>query len=198
MLKINARFVISAGTEAQFQTFDKPVIAVCGRSNVGKSSFLNKLANNGKLARTSKDPGRTRLVNYFDFGPFVMADLPGYGFAKVSKAESDKWASLMEKFFAKAQITHAFSLMDIRHEPTAADLQMVNYLYVNNIPFTIIATKADKLSKEGARKGVRTIAQTVKCGEGNILAVSSQTGSGFDKILERLEQIVSTGDTFNA
>ncbi|MCD8307950.1 MAG: ribosome biogenesis GTP-binding protein YihA/YsxC [Clostridia bacterium] len=198
MLKINARFIISAGTEAQFQTFDKPVIAVCGRSNVGKSTFLNKLANNGKLARTSKDPGRTRLINYFDFGPFVMADLPGYGYAKVSKGEADKWASLMEKFFAKAQISHAFSLVDIRHEPTEADLQMINYLYANNIPFTIIATKADKLSKEGARKGVRLIAQTVKCGEGNIIAVSSQTGSGFDKIMERLEQIVSTGDTLDA
>ncbi|MCD8295869.1 MAG: ribosome biogenesis GTP-binding protein YihA/YsxC [Clostridia bacterium] len=198
MLKINAKFVISAGTAAQFQTFDKPVIAVCGRSNVGKSSFLNKLANNGKLARTSKDPGRTRLINYFDFGPFVMADLPGYGYAKVSKQESDKWAALMEKFFAEGQISHAFSLMDIRHEPTAADLQMVNYLYVNNIPFTIIATKADKLSKDAARRGVRMIAQTVKCGEGNIIAVSSLNGSGFDRIMERLEQIVSLGDTSDA
>ena len=88
MLKItDVKFVISAASKAQFVRADKPVIAVCGKSNVGKSSFINMLANRKKLAKVSKDPGRTRLVNYFDFGPFILADLPGYGFAKVSKAE---------------------------------------------------------------------------------------------------------------
>lgn len=99
MLKItDVKFVISAASKAQFVRADKPVIAVCGKSNVGKSSFINMLANRKKLAKVSKDPGRTRLVNYFDFGPFILADLPGYGFAKVSKAEKARWARLMEDF----------------------------------------------------------------------------------------------------
>ena len=100
MYKItNAKFITSAASKAQFIKPDKPVIAVCGKSNVGKSSFINMLANQNKLARVSKDPGRTRLVNYFDFGEFILADLPGYGFARVSKAEKLKWAKLLDDFF---------------------------------------------------------------------------------------------------
>ena len=99
MLKItDVKFVISAASKAQFVRADKPVIAVCGKSNVGKSSFINMLANRKKLAKVSKDPGRTRLVNYFDFGPFILADLPGYGFAKVSKAERRAGRGLWRTF----------------------------------------------------------------------------------------------------
>ena len=101
MLKItDVSFITSAANKSQFIRADKPIIAVCGKSNVGKSSFINMLANRKKLARVSKDPGRTRLVNYFDFGPFILADLPGYGFAKVSKEEKQRWARLMEDFFS--------------------------------------------------------------------------------------------------
>ena len=95
----NATFITSAATKAQFITPDKPMIAVCGKSNVGKSSFINMLANRKKLAKTSSAPGRTRLVNYFDFGEFILADLPGYGFAKVSKMEKEKWAKTLDSFF---------------------------------------------------------------------------------------------------
>ena len=100
----NATFITSAATASQFITPDKPMIAVCGKSNVGKSSFINMLANRKKLARTSREPGRTRLVNYFDFGEFVLADLPGYGFAKVSKEEKKKWAKLLETFLATEKL----------------------------------------------------------------------------------------------
>ncbi len=97
---VKAEFITSAKTGAQFIKTDKPVIAVCGKSNVGKSSFINMLANQKKLARTSNTPGRTRLVNYFDFGQFILADLPGYGFAKVSKEEKISWAKTVEEFFS--------------------------------------------------------------------------------------------------
>ncbi|MDE6869072.1 MAG: ribosome biogenesis GTP-binding protein YihA/YsxC, partial [Clostridia bacterium] len=126
MLKItNAEFIISAADKSQFVKSEKPIIAVCGKSNVGKSSFINMLAGRKKLAKVSKDPGRTRLINYFDFGDFILADLPGYGFARVSKQEKDKWARLLETFFAEKCADHVFALCDIRHDPTADDRHMV-------------------------------------------------------------------------
>ncbi len=191
MYKItNAKFITSAASKAQFIKPDKPVIAVCGKSNVGKSSFINMLANQNKLARVSKDPGRTRLVNYFDFGDFVLADLPGYGFARVSKEEKAKWARLLEQFFAEKNAAHIFALCDLRHDPTEDDKQMISYLYYNVLPFTVIATKADKLSKAAAARSITNIAATFKCGSDNIIAVSSQTRQGLDKVLERIESIL--------
>lgn len=193
MYKITkAEFIISAASSAQFLKPDKPVIAVCGKSNVGKSSFINMLANHKKLAKVSKEPGRTRLVNYFDFGGFVLADLPGYGFARVSKEEKAKWARLLEQFFAEKNAAHVFALCDIRHDPTEDDKQMINYLYYNVLPFTVIATKADKLSKTAASRSVTNIAATYKCGADNIIAVSSQTRQGLEKVLDRIENILST------
>ena len=113
------------------------------------------LANRKKLAKVSKEPGRTRLVNYFDFGSFILADLPGYGYARVSKDEKIKWAKLLDDFFAdRTNAAHVFALADIRHDPTADDRQMIEYLYFHLIPFTIVATKADKLSRAAAKKGV--------------------------------------------
>lgn len=191
MLKITkAEFITSAASKAQFLKFDKPVIAVCGKSNVGKSSFINSLAGRKKLAKTSKEPGRTRLVNYFDFGEFVLADLPGYGYAKVSKQEKLKWANLMEVFFAENNADHALALCDVRHDPTADDVQMVEYLYHNLIPFTIIATKSDKISGAQVGRNVGKIASVYKCGACDIIPVSSQTRQGFDKVSARLEQII--------
>ncbi len=185
-----AKFITSAAAPSQFLKSGKPVIAVCGKSNVGKSSFINALSNRKKLAKVSKEPGRTRLVNYFDLGSFLLADLPGYGYARVSKEEKARWAKLLEEFFAETDIAHVFMLTDIRHDPTADDRQMIEYLYYNAFPFTIVATKADKLSRDGAKRGVRNIAAIYKCGEGNIIAVSSQTGYGFDEVKARIGQII--------
>ena len=193
MLKItDVKFVISAASKAQFVRADKPVIAVCGKSNVGKSSFINMLANRKKLAKVSKDPGRTRLVNYFDFGPFILADLPGYGFAKVSKAEKARWARLMEDFFAdKSNCAHAFPLCVVRHNPPADDVNMVNFLYAGLIPFTVIATKADKVSRMAGMNGVKNIAATLKCGTDDVILTSSQTRLGLEKVYERIERVIS-------
>lgn len=192
MLKItNAQFVTSAADKKQFLKPDKPVIAVCGKSNVGKSSFINMLANRNKLAKVSKEPGRTRLINYFDFGQFMLADLPGYGFARVSKAEKERWARLLDDFFADKCINHVFALCDVRHNPTEDDKQMVEFLYYNVIPFTIIATKADKLSKAQTGRSVQAIATSYGCGINDIIVTSSETRQGLDSVLEKIEKIIT-------
>lgn len=187
-----AEFITSAAGRDQFLAAEKPIIAVCGRSNVGKSSFINMLANNKKLARVSQQPGRTRLVNYFDFGSFILADLPGYGYARVSKQEKARWAKMLDDFFAaKQNISHVFTLCDIRHDPTADDKSMVEYLYYNLIPFTVVATKSDKLSRAQVDRSVTNIAATYKCGRGNILAVSSLTRQGLNEVLAVIEGVLS-------
>ena len=191
-LKIgNATFITSAATEKQFITPDKPVIAVCGKSNVGKSSFINMLANQKKLAKTSSAPGRTRLVNYFDFGAFILADLPGYGFAQVSKTEKAKWAKTLDAFFRdKEKITHVFMLADCRHDPTVDDVQMIEYLHFHVIPFTVVLTKGDKLSKMKLKEHKRAIANDLYLTENNLLATSSETGYGKDDVLLRIEELL--------
>ena len=191
-LKIgNATFITSAATEKQFIEPNKPMIAVCGKSNVGKSSFINMLANRKKLAKTSSAPGRTRLVNYFDFGEFILADLPGYGFAQVSKAEKAKWAKTLDCFFKdKEKIAHVFMLADSRHDPTADDVQMIEFLHYNIIPFTVVLTKADKLSKMKVKEHKRAIASDLYLAEGNLLATSAETGYGKDEVLLKISDIL--------
>ena len=195
MIIKEATFLTSAADRKGFLRTEKPVIAVCGKSNVGKSTFINMLANRNKLARTSAEPGRTRLVNYFDFGEFVLADLPGYGYARVSHAEKLKWARLLDDFFAEGGIAHVFALADIRHDPTADDLTMINFLYATQTPFTVIATKADKLAKTRVKEAVRRVAAAFKTGEGNVIAVSGQTRRGREEVLSALDKIVSVAAT---
>lgn len=191
MIIKNAEFIKSAADKSGFMSFDKPVIGVCGRSNVGKSSFINMLANRKKLARTSREPGRTRLVNYFDFGEFVLADLPGYGFAQVSKGEKIKWARTIESFFASRQhIDHAFLLLDLRREPNADDIDFINYLNHFIIPFTIICTKSDKFAKTRIKPAVKAIADRLALGEDNLIAVSNESSYGKEKVLMRLDKIM--------
>lgn len=186
-----AEFITSAASKEQFVKTDKPIIAVSGKSNVGKSSFINMLANRKKLAKVSKEPGRTRLVNYFDFGSFILADLPGYGFARVSKEEKAKWAKLLDAFFAEVKIAHVFALCDIRHDPTADDKQMIEYLYYHIMPFTVVATKSDKLSKAAAARSIQNIAAIYKCGAGNIIATSAETRGGLENVLDRIESVIN-------
>ena len=187
----NATFITSAASKSQFITPTKPMIAVCGKSNVGKSSFINMLANRKKRAKTSSAPGRTRLVNYFDFGEFILADLPGYGFAQVSKAEKAKWAKTLDQFFKdKQHLAHVFMLADSRHDPTADDVQMIEYLHYNVLPFTVVLTKADKLSKMKIKEHIKAIAADFYLGVGNLIATSSQTGYGKDAVLSKIEQVI--------
>ena len=192
MLRIGeVKFITSAADKKGFYGGEKPVIAVCGKSNVGKSSFINMLANRRQLARASAEPGRTRLVNYFDFGAFVLADLPGYGFAHVAKSEKEHWARLLDDFFAEGRVAHVFALADIRHEPTADDRTMIDFLYYTQTPFTVIATKADKLAKTRIKEAVRRVAAAFRTGEGNVIAVSAEDRRGREEVLSAVEGVLS-------
>lgn len=186
-----ATFITSVASADKFLKTDKPIIAVAGKSNVGKSSLINMLANRKKLAKTSVTPGRTRLINYFDFGDFILADLPGYGFAKVSKDEKKKWGALLESFLSTQKICLLLSLVDIRHEPTSDDKMMLNYLYHYAVPFAIVATKADKLGKTKIKPRVNEIATSLRVGFADITATSSETGFGKDEILSIIEQSIN-------
>lgn len=189
-----AKFITSAASAAQFLKPEKPMIAVCGKSNSGKSTLINLLANQKGLAKTSSAPGRTRLVNYFDFGMFWLADLPGYGYAAVSKSEKEKWGKTLDAFFArKDEIAHVFILSDIRRDPSEDDMQMITFLNYHILPFTVIATKSDKLSKMKRKERVRKIAQGFGLGEGNVIAVSGLSGDGKDELLRKISQILGNG-----
>ncbi len=189
----NATFITSAARAEQFIKPQKPMIAVCGKSNVGKSSFINMLANRKKLAKTSSEPGRTRLVNYFDFGEFILADLPGYGFAKVSKGEKEKWAKTLDAFFRhKEEIAHVFMLVDARHDPTADDVQMMQFLHYHTLPFTVVLTKADKLSRMKLKEHIKAIAADLYLGVENLIATSSETGYGKNDILNKISVVIDT------
>lgn len=190
----DAVFVTSVASADKFLKTDKPIIAVAGKSNVGKSSLINMLANRKKLAKTSVTPGRTRLINYFDFGEFMLADLPGYGFAKVSKEEKKKWGVLLEEFLSTQKINLLLSLVDIRHEPTADDKMMINYLYHYQVPFALVATKADKLGKTKIKPRVKEIATALKVGFADLTATSAETGYGKDDLLRIIEQSITITD----
>jgi len=194
----NAQFKTSiADLDVYFSTceqYDCPEICILGRSNVGKSSFINMLANRNKLAKTSSTPGRTRLINLFDFnnGEFMLVDLPGYGYAKISKFEKNKWDALLGGYIEGSEkIAHAFVLVDSRIEPTLLDRQMVEYLYYCQIPFTVIATKCDKLSKAEMGRNIQKIATTLGLGVGNIIPTSSQTKYGREKVEQKIEEILT-------
>ncbi len=190
----DATFITSVASSKQFYQTDKPIIAVAGKSNVGKSSLINMLANKKKLAKTSVTPGRTRLINYFDFGEFVLADLPGYGFAKVSKEEKKKWGELLETFLGTQEICLLLSLVDIRHEPTADDKMMINYLYNYAVPFALVATKADKLAKTRVKPRVKEIATSLRVGFADITATSAETGYGKQELLDIIEKAINLPD----
>ncbi len=200
MIIKDAKFITSVADKKGILFSDKPIIAICGKSNVGKSSIINMLANKKGLARTSVTPGRTRLINYFDFGEFILADLPGYGFAKVSDSEKKKWAKLMEEFFATENaLNHVIMLVDIRHDPTRDDLSMINYLHSYALPFTIVATKADKIGKTRIYGRVQDIGNYLAVGGGSVIATSSETGYGKDKVLAKIESVIEVfnSDFFN-
>ena len=186
-----AKFITSAATKAQFIKPDKPMIAIAGKSNSGKSTLINLLAGQKRLAKTSSQPGRTRLVNYFDFGSFILADLPGYGYAAVSKAEQEKWGKTLDDFFSqKEEISHVFVLGDIRRDPSQDDLQMLTYLNYYILPFTVVATKCDKLSRMKQKERVRAVANAYGLGLDNVIAVSGLTGEGKDQMLSKIKQII--------
>ena len=149
MIIKKAKFLLSPSKFGGFPQQGMPEIAMAGKSNVGKSSLINSLTRHSKLARTSSEPGKTRLINYYSVNEeFLLVDLPGYGFARAPKSEQEKWSQMIEGYLTGSQqLKHVFHLVDIRHAPTKEDQMMTEYLRHYDIPFTVIATKADKLSK---------------------------------------------------
>ena len=172
----------------QFEGVGLPQIAVAGKSNVGKSSLINKLCNRRSLARTSQTPGKTRLINAFLLNDsFHLIDLPGYGFAKVDKQEKLRWAKMMQDYFEQSdELRHVLCLVDIRHEPTEDDKQMNLFLRQIGIPFTVIATKADKISRGARMKQIAPICRALLVQPWEILCYSSEDGQGRSELLGML------------
>ncbi|MDD4002775.1 MAG: ribosome biogenesis GTP-binding protein YihA/YsxC [Clostridia bacterium] len=190
MIIKNPTFIKSASDSNGFYSSEKAQIAVAGKSNVGKSSFINMLGGS-KIARTSVQPGRTRLINYFDMGGFILTDLPGYGYAKAPKSEIKKWGELIDSYFsAESSLKAVIMLVDIRHSPSQLDIQLSNYLYAKQIPFIIFATKADKISKSNTYLNIREIAAVLKVGQDNITAVSNTKKTGKDKALLAIQKLL--------
>jgi len=191
----HAKFLTSASKiSSDFAGFNMPEIAIVGRSNVGKSSFINGFCNNGKLAKTSSTPGRTRLVNFFEIDQkFVLVDLPGYGFAKAGKSEKDKWEGMIDSYFENSKnLVAVIMLVDIRHEPSKLDVMMMDYLYHYNIPVTVIATKLDKIKKSELSRKITDIAAGLKIGKSNVFVTSAETKTGYVEVYERLEQFLKS------
>lgn len=185
------RFLTSFGSAGQLPPSRKPEVVFAGRSNVGKSSLINSLFNQKTLARVSANPGKTATINFFETENLIFADLPGYGYAKVSRGEKRRWAQLMEGYFAQDRdIALVLSLVDSRHPPTQDDQMMVRFLVENELPFVVILTKIDKLSSRQRQERLEAIRGELPWGEQIIfLPFSAQTGEGREELRALLDQL---------
>ena len=180
---LNAKFIISAEKLSQCPQFNLPEFPLLGRSNVGKSSFINGLANHKKLAKTSNTPGKTRLINFFDFsGKFMIADLPGYGYAKVSKEAQNRWQKYLEEYLLKREeISTLVQLIDGRHEIQKNDYQMREWVLAYELPIITVVTKMDYVPKN---KALNVIKYVEKEFGGIVLPFSAVDNRYNEKILE--------------
>ena len=200
MIIKNAEITALAVKPSQYPSEDRTEIAFAGRSNVGKSSLLNLITGRKNLARVSGSPGKTRTINFFDVTAkagegdvqFRIVDLPGYGYAKVSKKMTDDWGPMMETFLAnRKNLRVVVQLVDIRHEPTAQDRQMYDYLRHYGMSGVIVATKSDKIKRSQLGKSMAVIRKTLDLtDEDIIIPVSALKREGQDKLLEVMEQIL--------
>lgn len=183
-----AEFILSAVEPSKFLHDGLPQIAFAGRSNVGKSSVINRVLGRKNFAHVGATPGKTTQVNYFKIdGKAYLVDLPGYGYAKVSKAERDRWGRLMENYFAAGLISLGVQIVDARHKPTADDLTMVQWFYDSGCPVLIVANKLDKLKKSEIEPNLTTIRQTL-CpnGEAEVIPFSAETGVGKEELIRQI------------
>lgn len=183
-----------AGIISQYPQINLEEIAFVGRSNVGKSSFINAFLNRKNLARTSSKPGKTRTVNFYNVNnDFRLVDLPGYGYAKVSKSEKEKWKEIIETYLSNREnLLEVILIVDIRHAPSKEDVLMYNWLLEYGFTGYVIATKMDKISKGRLNKHIKIIKETLKIKDSNlILPFSSESKSNLEKIHQTIETILS-------
>lgn len=186
----NVELLISAVRPAQYPEGDLPEFALAGRSNVGKSSFINKMIGRKSMARISSKPGKTQTLNFYKLEEdLVFVDVPGYGYAKVSKSERAAWGKMIETYFTSRSVLKAVLLIvDLRHPPTADDCMMYDFLKHYNIPCIVISTKADKIPKGKWDKHKKIVRETLEMEKGDPLVVfSSETGLGFDTAWAEIE-----------
>ena len=182
-----------AAQPKQYPPTDLKEVAFAGRSNVGKSSLLNLLTNRRSLARVSGNPGKTRTINFYRSNDaFRIVDLPGYGYAKVSKTESESWGKMMETYLeGRENLVKVVQLVDIRHEPSAQDKQMYEYLRYYGLDGIVVATKADKISRNELQKCVSVIRKSLQMNpEDVIIPVSALKKTGNDKVLEVIAELL--------
>lgn len=179
----------------QYPELGVPEIAFAGRSNVGKSSLLNLLTRRKNLARVSGSPGKTRTINFYRINDeFRIVDLPGYGYARVSKSESEKWGAMMEGYLENREgLLKVIQLVDIRHKPSAQDVQMYDYLRYFNLDGIVVATKADKVSSNQRSKNISEIRKTLGMSKSDkIIPVSSLKKSGDEDLLDEIEKLLES------
>lgn len=185
-----AEFERAFGISGQLPPSEVPEIAFAGRSNVGKSSLLNKLFNRKSLARVSSVPGKTITINFYDVDGYKFVDLPGYGYAKLSKSERDRFGELMEGYFQSGRnLKLVVQLVDMRHKPSQDDFGMIDFMQQMNIPFIVVCTKADKLKVKEFKKREQEIKEELSMVDENlIIPFSSQSGLGLDTVKMLIEK----------
>lgn len=179
----------------QLPTDQLPEVAIVGRSNVGKSSLINRLANRKNLAKSSSTPGKTRTINFYCFNrSWYLVDLPGYGFAKVSRSEKAGWGKMIEKYLSgRKTLRGVILLVDIRHSPSVDDRTMKDWLEHHQIPFMVVATKADKLSRSARQKNLAMIRRELQLPmEQPPLGFSAVSGEGLEELLQALQEITES------
>ena len=198
-MKLNynkAEFSAAYGKFSQIPAPERIEIAFAGHSNVGKSTLINKLFNRKNLARVSSVPGKTATINFYGLENLYFVDLPGYGYAKVSKSEKERWAGLIEGYLSSDRdIRLVFMLVDMRHAPTKDDIHMINYLLATEMPFVLVLTKADKLNKTERAKRMEAFKDEIPCFEDiHSIPFSSQTFEGVEELRTIVEDIADDND----
>lgn len=184
-----ARFEASYGTVESIPEPTQPEVSVAGRSNVGKSSLLNKLFGRKNLVKVSSTPGKTCNVNFFDVDGITFVDLPGYGFARVSKTEKDRWSDLIGGYFElERSFNLVLSLVDIRHEAQKLDRQMIAFLQDAGLPYLVVLTKGDKLSRNKQNAQAALLSKQLEVPRDQMIITSSETGQGIDELKSRIAE----------